>query len=235
MTEDSPAADHVYLWLLDAIGGDRLRVGEWYSVRWLSQETAVSRTPAREALLRIARLGLVDIKRNRGFVLRRLTVEHVRSTYETRMLFEIPAVGAAARASHRALADVLYRHLFRMDEFLAQANTAAYRESDRALHAEILGAAGNARVKSLAQTLADSSAQTWSLPSTGAAHFRADSWQQHYDIVEAIAAKKPARAERAMREHLEGAAAGFMRYVASMNGEPLPERFSGRLSSASMR
>ena len=217
---DRPAADHVYSWVRNGIANGRFRTGEQYSIHQVAEELEISRTPAREAILRLADLGLVRIDRNRGFSVEPLTVERVRENYESRMLLEIPAAAAAARDTSHAIVASLELHLDRMDDYLAEANMDAYREWDRSFHSEILRTTGNARILSLAAQLRDASVQTWGTLSMRNANFRARSWRQHADIAQAIAAGDAERAGLT-----------FMQRTARATGEPVPERFPGALSS----
>lgn len=52
--------------LVSAIVTERLKSGELYSVKELAEQFGVSRTPVREAMLQLARRGMVDIVRNQG-------------------------------------------------------------------------------------------------------------------------------------------------------------------------
>lgn len=226
---DPPAAAHVYSWVRSAITSGRLVAGERYSVYWLADELGLSRTPVREAILRLAQLGVLDIERNRGFVVRQLSMEDVRANYEARMLLEVPAARAAAAFGDPSLADSLRRHLTRMDEFIAEANTPAYLEWDRVLHSEIVHAGANSRAEILANTLRDASIQTWDVYTPGNRNRRLETQRQHYRIVEAISQGQSDEAGKAMQYHLESTALLLMRRLAANNNEPPPEEFTGRL------
>ncbi len=226
---EPPAAAHVYSWVRNAIASGRLAPGERYSIYWLAEEVGFSRTPVREAVLRLAQLGIVDIERNRGFVVRRLSMEEVRANYEARLLLEVPGARAAANHADPALVGELYVLLKRMDEFLEQGDTAAQLEWDRTLHAQILSTGENSRVSAFASTLRDASVQTWELYRHNTAADRHRNHQQHYDIVNAIAAGDAEAAGRAMQRHLESTALLLMRHVATQDGRELPGEFTGRL------
>lgn len=228
--KDGSTADHVYSWLCNAIAGGRLRPGEFYSVHQLATELGASRTPVREATLRLAALGVVTIQRNRGFIVEPLTVESVRENYEARILLEVAAARAAAQAQDPVLIDTLRLHLEDMDRYLAESNITAYRERDRSFHNEILSATGNPRIMQLATLLRDSSIQTWGILVIGRSNFRSRSWQQHSRILRAIETGDVDEAGEAAREHLERSALSFMRHVAQLNDEPEPTQFAGALN-----
>lgn len=225
------AATHVYSWVRNAIATGRLAPGERYSIYGLAEEIGYSRTPVREAILRLAQLGVVDIERNRGFVVRRLSVEEVRANYESRMLLEVPSTKAAALFGSDELKYSLRRHLVQMDDLVAQADAQGYLEWDRAFHAEILRAGNNSRVEQLAGTLRDASIQTWDLYSPGVDNSdrRRAAQQQHHDILNAIDEGDADRAGLAMQHHLETTALMLMRHVALGFDQEPPVKFTGCL------
>lgn len=228
---EPPAAAHVYSWVRNAIATGKLVPGERYSIYGLAEDIGYSRTPVREAILRLAQLGVIDIERNRGFVVRRLSVEEVRANYESRMLLEVPAAKAAAMSTDAELKSSLRQLLQQMDRFIADADTQGYLEWDRTFHTAIVRAGGNARVEHLAGTLRDASIQTWDIYTPGMqnANRRRGTQTQHYEILHAIESGDIDRAGQAMQVHLETTALLLMRHVASSSAQPLPEEFSGCL------
>ncbi len=84
-----------------------LAPGTRHSVYRLADELGVSRTPVREAVLRLADLGLVTIERNRGITIRGVRAEDVRDVFELRLLLEVPAAAGAASQVDDALAERL--------------------------------------------------------------------------------------------------------------------------------
>jgi DNA-binding GntR family transcriptional regulator len=229
--DDPPAANHVYSWVRNAIANGLLVPDERYSVYWLAEKLDISRTPVREAILRLAQLGVVEVERNRGFTVRRLSVEEVRANYEARMLLEVPAARAAAKLADVALIETLYQHLRRMDEYSAEANMGSYLEWDRVLHGEIVRAGGNVRVELLASSLRDASVQTWGIFTNGTLSGTSSTDKHHHAIVDAIAEGDPERAARAMQGHLADNALNLMRHVATASGEVPPEAFAGRMEA----
>ena len=71
--------------------------GSLHSIYGLAERLGVSRTPVRDAVLRLADAGMVAIERNRGVRIRGLSVDDVRKVFEARLLLEVPAAAHAAR------------------------------------------------------------------------------------------------------------------------------------------
>ncbi|MFT4189442.1 MAG: GntR family transcriptional regulator, partial [Aeromicrobium sp.] len=101
------AAEEVFARLREQILTGQLSAGSRQSIYRLSDSLGVSRTPVREAVLRLADLGLVTVERNRGIVVRGVRAEDVRDVFELRLLLEVPAASAAAAAADAGLVDRL--------------------------------------------------------------------------------------------------------------------------------
>lgn len=139
----SPMVDDVYAALLDAITEARLGAGTPLSQNKLAARMGVSRTPVREALLRLERDGLVRRSPDAGFVVSHITPEEVNEACDLLQVLDTFVYLRAAKALHgddleklHALADELIRSAEAGD-------TAAWREADRRYHAMIMEAADN--------------------------------------------------------------------------------------------
>ena len=89
----------VYRHLKDLLLSGRFSPGERLSEPLLAQELGVSRTPVREALMRLAEEGLVELVPGKGARVRVFAPEEVEEVYGVRALLE----GEAAREAARAL------------------------------------------------------------------------------------------------------------------------------------
>src|SRR5919201_6943356 len=80
----------VYERLRAEIGSGQLRPGEQVVEARLAAELGVSKTPVREALIRLQRDGLVEIEPYRGARVRELSPRDVHEILELRRLLECP-------------------------------------------------------------------------------------------------------------------------------------------------
>jgi len=92
-------AIQVYELIRRQIGSGELGPGDRIRESKFTRELAVSRTPVREALLRLEKDGLVVCSSRRSYNVRRLTVRDVKEIYATLGILE----GAAARLAVQAL------------------------------------------------------------------------------------------------------------------------------------
>jgi DNA-binding GntR family transcriptional regulator len=89
-------ADEIALALEEAIVSGELAPGSVLRQEQVSAQFAVSRTPVREALRRLAALGLVSFEANHGFRVRTLSREEMWEAFQLRAELESLATGVAA-------------------------------------------------------------------------------------------------------------------------------------------
>ncbi len=98
MIDTVSAADRVYGYAKDAILARRLGVHDLLTEGELADAVGVSRTPVREALLRLQADGLVRLLPKRGALVLPVTPDEVADVLETRRLVETFAVRKAITA-----------------------------------------------------------------------------------------------------------------------------------------
>jgi DNA-binding GntR family transcriptional regulator len=74
----------------------RLEPGSMYSIGDIAEKLNVSITPVREALHDLAKDGLIEMKRNRGFVVRKPTTKELDNIVDIRAMLEVAAVRGIA-------------------------------------------------------------------------------------------------------------------------------------------
>jgi DNA-binding GntR family transcriptional regulator len=139
------ATERTYASLKRAILGGELAGGEELGEVALAEQLGCSRTPVREALLRLQTEGLVRIYPKKGAIVLPVTSAEAESVWEARSLVEQWAaprafgVGARIRPELEALVDAAEQH--RADDDLA-----AFTEADRRFHEVVVDAAGNPHI-----------------------------------------------------------------------------------------
>jgi DNA-binding GntR family transcriptional regulator len=220
--------DRVFASLRESIVSGDFPDGSLHSIYRLADLLQVSRTPVREAVLRLADIGLVTIERNRGVRIRGVTVTDVREVFQLRLLLEVPAAAAAARRADPAVVASLRAELEAMRACAAADDEPGFTEHDRLLHQAVGAALGNARWQVEVATLRDS------IQSRGASTIRRSRGMrevadEHVPIVDAIAAGEVGAAARCMREHLVHTATLLMKQVAR-EGEDVDDRWAEGLA-----
>ncbi|MFC5677486.1 GntR family transcriptional regulator [Aeromicrobium endophyticum] len=205
--------DRVFDSLRESIVSGEFPPGSLHSIYRLADLLEVSRTPVREAVLRLADIGLVSVERNRGVRIRGVTAADVREVFELRLLLEVPAAAHAAANADASTVAAIVGELDRMREHADADDEVQFTEHDRALHQAVAGAMGNPRLQAEIATLRDS------IQSRGASTIRRSRGMvelagEHAPIVEAIAMRDPAAAAAHMEAHLVRTATLLMEQVA---------------------
>ncbi|QNE76305.1 FCD domain-containing protein [Streptomyces finlayi] len=149
-----PAADRVYTHVKDAVLDRRYQGGTLLTEGDLAEAVGVSRTPVREALLRLEVEGLIKLYPKKGALVLAVSAQEIADVVETRLLVEEFAARKAVPASAqliRRLEDLLEEQRQKSED----GDLAAVAVSDRCFHAEIVRNAGNEILSRLYDQLRD--------------------------------------------------------------------------------
>lgn len=197
MITRTPLRDQVYDEILDRIYRGDLPAGSRVRDTDIAGQLGVSRTPVREALLRLAREGVLDADMGRGFSVRPLDANEMRETGTVLSMLECQAL----RLSDEIPSERLIR-LGEIDRELAATRGDVDRciALDEEWHRTLLQGCPNGRLRSMISTL-------WQVPRRymraylrGAGRVSL-STQHHATIVEALRRNDRETAERRFSHH----------------------------------
>jgi DNA-binding GntR family transcriptional regulator len=201
--------ERVYDLLRDAIVAGEIRPGDPLVEAQLSARFGISKTPVREALIRLKRDGLVDSTLHRMNRVTTPTAAGIRQACEVRSWIE---TALAARCAEAPSADLLRQLKASIDEAsaaLAAEDTAAYGEAIRRFSDIVIAAGENVyaeeildRLRTALTLIAHMSRET---PGR-----RQRSIDEHRAIFRAIKRRDPAAAAEATRVHLKSIEADSM-------------------------
>jgi len=145
--------DQVYFYLCDQMRMGALRPGAAINMEETSERLGVSKTPLRDALIRLEVEGFVTILPRRGVVVNALTLQDVRNYYQV-----IGAMESAALLSGVAsLTDSHVEKMRHLNDVMAHAlkkgNFGLYYQKNLDLHNIIIDAAENPIIRSTLNTL----------------------------------------------------------------------------------
>jgi DNA-binding GntR family transcriptional regulator len=183
-----------------ALSSGDLRPGVVYSAPTLAAEFGVSATPVREAMVDLAREGLVEIVRYKGFRVIEPTGQDLAEYTEIRALIEAPTVGrVTGTATGEQLAAL--RPLARETVAAAERDDlAAYLEADDRFHLALLGLTGNTRLVETVAELCARSRPHRRLPAEGLL----PAARQHLELLDLMVAGQAQAAQAGMDDHLRG-------------------------------
>jgi len=188
--------------LRDALLSGELAPGEVHSAPALAERFGVSPTPVREAMQQLASEGAVETVPNRGFRVAECGARELAELAEVRALLEVPSVLSAARTAPPESWEAL-RPL--AEETLTAAtggDRAAYAAADRAFHRGVLEVTGNRRLVEIVDDIqCRTQRRPATVPGTRAAAALLGEASEHVALIDALASRDLAAAERLMREH----------------------------------
>jgi DNA-binding GntR family transcriptional regulator len=206
--ERIPAAERVYAYVKAAIldrvypGGELLTEGE------LAEAVGVSRTPVREALLRLEAAGLVKLYPKKGALVLPVLPQEINDVLEARELIETHAA-AKVWPRRKELRERLEPILQQMRAHKRAGDAKAFLEADRAFHEAIVAAAGNEILTSVYLSLRDRQVRM-GVATMQVTPARLDrSIADHRELMEALSGASSKRFRDLVAAHVHNAAANL--------------------------
>jgi DNA-binding GntR family transcriptional regulator len=208
-------ADKAYRDLRARILNNSMLSGEQYTEEELASLLRMSRTPTREAMLRLAGEGLVEVRPRHGMRVKPVSMVDMREIYEVLTALESTAAAlAAARTDQGDSIKQMRVAIGNMDSALERDDLKAWAEADERFHALLVAAAGNSRLTELVQTFVGQSQRVRMLtlrlrpkPIT--------SNRDHEAVVDAVEAHDSARARTIHYAHREKSGRMLVELLAS--------------------
>ncbi|RFC63400.1 GntR family transcriptional regulator [Fulvimarina endophytica] len=196
-----PARERAYHELKFRILEGRLPPGTSLLEAEVASLLSMSRTPVREALIKLEEEGLVEVRPRHGITVRAQTIEEIAEIYEVFSTLEVKAAQLAARRGLTA------EDAARLDQLMTRMELATGRDDidhwshlDDQFHSEIVALCGNARLQATLRQYWDQQYRA-RMSITGLRPKPTQSDIEHRRIVEAILARNEAEALRLHQEH----------------------------------
>ncbi|MFI2260109.1 GntR family transcriptional regulator [Streptomyces tubercidicus] len=196
-----PAAERVYAHIKNAVLERRYEGGMLLTEGELADAVGVSRTPVREALLRLEVEGLIKLYPKKGALVLPVSAQEIADVVETRLLVEKHAAAKAVPASEALLGE-LTDLLETMREQAASGDWAAVSVTDRAFHAAIVRSAGNQILDRLYEQLRDRQLRMGVAVMHAHPDRIAKNITEHAEILEALRAGDADAATDAVQRHV---------------------------------
>lgn len=203
--ERDKLAEAVYLRVKADIFEFRLLPGARFSENEIAAREGVSRTPVREALMRLQRDGFLEVHHKSGWGVRPLDFDRFEHLYDARIVLELDAVrklcvGELGREQQESLAALRKAWLVppkqRLTDWIAVA------QLDEAFHATLVGAAGNPELARMHADVTERIRIVRRLDFTKTERIQY-TYEEHAAILRAILARKPQQAALLLRSHIE--------------------------------
>lgn len=167
----------------------------------LAERYGVSKSPVRDALLRLQEQGLVEVLPRKGYLIRPISIADAKDLYEMRLLLEKSCIRRACElATDEDLAS--------LDRFRSADNDDGLAEwvgYNREFHRAVAACSGNARMAKISEEIID---QFDRLTFMGVSNLRADMVadklvEEHCEIIDAIQARDRSAATGLVTRHIK--------------------------------
>ncbi|MET8137095.1 MULTISPECIES: GntR family transcriptional regulator [unclassified Streptomyces] len=184
-----------------ALIAGELRPGEVYSAPTLAARFGVSATPVREAMLDLAKEGLVDTVPNKGFRVTAVSEKQLDEYTHIRSLIEIPTVVRLATTADPVSLEALRPAAREIVTAAAAGDLIAYVEADIRFHLGLLALAGNSHLVEVVGDLRKRS-RLYGLEALAEAGRLEASAREHLELLDALLERDERAVHAVMTRHL---------------------------------
>jgi DNA-binding GntR family transcriptional regulator len=184
-----------------ALVAGQMRPGVVYSVPSLAEQFGISPTPVREAMLDLAKEGLVEPVRNKGFRVTELTQKDLDDITQLRALIEVPIVAQLAAVADPAAIERLRAPAQAIVDGAEAGDLIAYVEADRQFHLSLLELAGNPHLVNVVRDLRARS-RLFGLERLLEQERLTASALEHLELLDALLERDVERTEEIMHRHI---------------------------------
>lgn len=200
-----PAAERAYAYLKERIIDGTVPGSTMLSEGEVAQELGCSRTPVREAFLRLEVEGFLQLYPKRGALVVPLTARDIREVYEARELvdrFSAEHICGLSDSERHVIGSVLEAIIAEQDEALAAEDLAEYTRLDAKFHQTIMDNGGNRFLSQLGHSLREQQ-QRFTATAVGRSPARARRFVDgHRQLTRALIDGDFEAYSRALSEHL---------------------------------
>lgn len=199
---DRPVSVQIYEFIRDAIISMEFQPGQMIPETALAQQFGVSRTPVREALIKLSNIGFVDVLPQRGTYVSKFSMEKILEARFIREALELAVVATVAEQADDELIAECESILAEQQLAADNDNALAFQKLDDHFHQTLSSRTGYARVTQLIESEKAHMDRVRNL----SLHIRGQYHrvlEQHHAILKALKKHNPDAARKAMAVHMQ--------------------------------
>jgi len=202
----------VYEYLKSRIINNQINPGEPLNEGVLSKELKISKTPVREAMGQLEKEGFIESIPVKGAFVSMISFQDIRELFEIREVLECEVIRRAALKADPERVEAIREKFISLESNNKKASAGHFKSGDE-VHAFIFETFGNKRLKEIYKRLQDhvvrSRIHFFNQTPSGRSE---EAFKEHLEILDALKAQDPVRAEKAVRDHLQNS----LEYVKKM-------------------
>lgn len=198
---DRPAAEQIFVRIRNSIVSMELQPGQRIAENPLADQFGVSRTPVREALIKLSNIGFVEVLPQRGTYVTKLSSHKILEARFIREALEVAVVCALAEKCDAVMIAKLDAMIAEQKAVAATGDTLAFQQLDDDFHQMLANFVDYERVAHLIEAEKAHLDRVRNLSLQAAGQFDLVI-AQHQAIIEGIKSGDAKRAKEAMYAHL---------------------------------
>lgn len=206
----------VYEYLKKKIIAGALKPGEPLVEGVLAKELKTSKTPIREAMQQLEKEGFVEIFPGKGAFVSRMSFQDIREIFEIREILECEVIRRVAAKGEFSKEDAeAIGRKFASAESEGPKNNRSHFKAGEKIHTFVFEAFGNKRLIAFYNRFQEhiERLRLFYFADQDRRERSEQSFREHLEILNALIARDPQRAEKAMRDHLQNSTA-FLKDIA---------------------
>lgn len=194
-----------------------ITAGSQINIDEMTESLQISRTPIREALIRLRQNGLVEARSRVGFFVTTITHAEFKDLFEVRRMLECYAAGrCVALMSDERISELAY-HCEKGALAVGKGEISEFNKHEVCFHDLIVMSLDNARINEIRSSLEDQMSRTRMYSSKSNENLRL-SVEEHASIMRAIKRRDSKSAEAAMNVHLNNVEDRLSRFLFNASG-----------------
>lgn len=194
--------DRIFEKLQQTIFSGKFKSGERITEKEIAEKLRVSRTPVREALYRLASIGMIKIIPHRGFMIGRWSAEEIKDVMEIRVALEMLAVRLTIQRISPKEIDELKILLIEMEEVVKKEDIMRASHLNTLFHDKIIIASKNKELSQAIEPLKNK-IYHFRIISISSPNRLKESFEEHKKILDAIINKDIELAQGLISQHIE--------------------------------
>lgn len=177
----------------------------------IAKELGVTRTPVREALIKLAGEGIVRIIHNRGAFVISLSKREIEDLYEVREALELVAIQLAYRRASMEEIEKVREGILQRQQLVNEHMSLNYFNQIQDFHSELIRLSKNDKMISIWNTL-DSQMSLARATSTRMGKRCLDALKEHGEILSSLTGRNCEEAERLLKAHINKSKENLLRH-----------------------
>jgi GntR family transcriptional regulator, rspAB operon transcriptional repressor len=182
--------------------------GEDISETDIAREIGISRTPVREALMRLEHEKFITIYPRKGIVVSNISIDIINDIFQIRQIVEPQILYEAAKNLPISWLKEMREKFYAAQD--GEADFIVLVDLDKEFHKYIINASGNAYLQQLMENIYDQNQRIRVMSSRDKARLHISN-SEHISLIDSILDKKLENAVKKLREHLDNARASALK------------------------